>query len=67
MIFFTGETLPSDQKIFESQFLPTYQREVGWKIEHEFQKKLSKEMFQDKRNSIDQGKAGTAAGTKGGL
>lgn len=48
VIFVNEDTLPIEAKLFNQTYVPNYQKEIGWKVELEYQKKLSKEVARER-------------------
>jgi len=44
IILANEDTLPIDARLFNEVYVPNYQREIGWKVELEYQKRLSKDV-----------------------
>ncbi len=41
MILLTGKTLPADPYVYSKVHYTTYKREIGWKVESHYQRKVN--------------------------
>jgi hypothetical protein len=53
IILLNSRSIPHDAHTFHAIMLPCYKRQIGWKVENEYQKKLGASMIKYKKTSKD--------------